>query len=425
MTQHDPQGPSHDLSQDTGDNLALDALIEALSGWHQEQAIGMAEASAVSEILGQRLAAGLDSLDEQMQGDEDRLRLKALGVWLHESLERLGPEIQARSQQAVPHSWAKDHGSLRLIDEPRVLLAQAINRPSSRPDIEGVQDPAEDIASLLVGLEMANKQELARGALDRYLRHSGDYHMARLLSLYLVLASLRGAWVVLCQDAPKAQDGVPPSAWMIEQLSAARRYLDLAERYTEFRFPPLIIGVGVSGSGKSRFTRTLVGGLGAVRLESYSERRRISGNHLQDYPQPDDGDIAGDKFSARMTADTYRRLAQCTGWLLDGGFPVCVDSTSLTREQRRLLWQQAESRGLPVLLVSFEADEATLRRRTGKRAARFGITEAESFTLLEAQQAAFEPFDDEERLHLVRLDTTADNAAETLASLIQENIRFC
>ena len=34
--------------------------------------------------------------------------------------------------------------------------------------------------------------------------------------------------------------------------------------------------------------------------------------------------------------------------------------------------QQAEARGLPCLLVSFEADDATLRRRIEKRAHRQG-----------------------------------------------------
>lgn len=425
MTQHDPQGLSQGLPQGTGHNVALEPLIVVLSGWHREQAVDMTGASGLVESLEHRLAACLDGLGERLQGDEDRLRLEALGGWLWESLERLTPELRARSQRAIPHSWAKDQASLRLVDEPRVLLTQAIDRTPGRSDIDGLQDPAEDIASLLVGLEMADKQALARDALDRYLRHSGDYHMARLLSLYLVLASLRGAWTALDQDAHEAPGEVPPSAWMVEQLGSARRYLSLAERHAEFRFPPLVIGVGVSGSGKSRFTRTLVGGLGAVRLASHSERHRIYESHLQSYPQSDDGRGAEDKFGAQMTADTYHQLAQCTGWLLDGGLPVCVDSTCLTRGQRRQLWQQAESRGLSVLLVSFEADEATLRRRVDKRAERLGITGAESLALFETQRAAFEPFDDEERLHLVRLDTTADDAAETLASLIQENVRFC
>lgn len=424
MTQRDSQASSPQLSDNTH-SLTLEATIDTLSEWQQKHAISTESASQVLDSLARQLTLCLDALGDTLQGDEDQLRLKTLGSWLWESLERLTPQLEARAHRSLPCSWASDHADARLVDDTRVLLAQAINRPAGQPGIDERQDPAEDVASLLVGLELAERQGLARDALDRYLRHSGDYHMARLLSLYLVLASLRAAWAAVRQDATEILDDVPPSAWMVEHLGLARRCLSLAEQHAEFRFPPLIIGVGVSGSGKSRFTRTLVVGLGAVRLTSYSERLRVHELTAKDYPQPDNGNSVVDKYTPEITATTYQRLAECTGWLLDGGFPVCIDSTSLTREQRRLLWQQAENRGLPVLLVSFEADEKTLRRRLGKRAVRMGITEAESLALFDIQRQAFDPFDDEERLHLVRLDTTAENAAETLAALIKENVRFC
>jgi predicted kinase len=79
---------------------------------------------------------------------------------------------------------------------------------------------------------------------------------------------------------------------------------------------------------------------------------------------------------------------------------------------------------LPVLLISFEADDDTLRRRIEKRAGRQGVEPRESLAILARQQAEFEALGDEERLHLLHLDTTADNAAETLAGLIQEHVRL-
>ncbi|WP_027965672.1 AAA family ATPase [Halomonas halocynthiae] len=422
MTQRDPKASPHQASANT-QSLTLDSLIETLSEWQEHHATHSDSASQLLDSLARQITLCLGGLGDALQGDEDQRRLKALGGWLWESVERLTPQIETRAHRALPCSWARDHGDHRLIDDNQVLLAQAVGRVAEQCGIDACQDPAEDLASLLVGLKMAGRQELARDALDRYLRHSGDYPIARLLSFYLVLASLRAAWAALHQQTHEALGEMSPSSWMVEHLGLARGYLSLAEQYAEFRFPPLIIGVGVSGSGKSRFTRTLVTGLGAVRLTSYSERRRVS--EFKNNPQQGESACPVDKYSPEITAATYQRLADCIGWLLDGGIPACVDSTSLTREQRRLLWQQAEKRGLPVLLVSFEADETTLRRRLGKRAVRLGMTEAECLALFDTQRQAFEPFDDEERLHLVRLDTTADNAAETLASLIKENVRFC
>lgn len=274
MTQHDPQASSHQLSDNTH-SLTLDAAIETLSDWQQNHAVAADSASQVLDSLARQLTLCLDALGDSLQGDEDQRRLKALGSWLWESLERLTPQIASRAHRSLPCSWASDHADYRLVDDTRVLLAQAINRPAGQAGINECQDPAEDVASLLVGLELADRQDLARDALDRYLRHSGDYRMARLLSLYQVLASLRAARAALHQNISDARDDVPPSAWMVEHLGLARRCLSLAEQLAEFRFPPLIIGVGVSGSGKSRFTRTLVTGLGAVRLTSYSERLRV------------------------------------------------------------------------------------------------------------------------------------------------------
>ena len=140
------------------------------------------------------------------------------------------------------------------------------------------------------------------------------------------------------------------------------------------------------------------------------------------HPQGDADASVVDIFGEAATAATYRRLASCAGLLLDAGIPACVDATCLTRAQRDLLRQQAEARGLPCLLVSFEADDATLRRRIEKRAHRQGGAVEESLAVLASQQRRFEPFADEERLHLVHLDTTADNAAETLVGLIQEHV---
>lgn len=208
-------------------------------------------------------------------------------------------------------------------------------------------------------------------------------------------------------------------ALMAETMNAFRRYLTLAERHAEFRFPPLVIGVGVSGSGKSRFTKTLVGRLGAVRLSSDVQRMLLHGFS----PQAEGDGLPVDIYTREATDKTYQRLATCAGILLDAGYMVCVDGTFLERGQRELLRWQAEARGLPVLLVSFEADDETLRRRISKRAVRNERDESLSLAVLAAQQDAFEDFTDEERLHLVRLDSTADNAAETLASLIEEHIR--
>ncbi|MDI5889879.1 bifunctional aminoglycoside phosphotransferase/ATP-binding protein [Halomonas rhizosphaerae] len=399
--------------------LQLEELVDRLVAFHRRSRGAAGPEDAGLAAFRERLDGEVAAIEPLLAGEEDRQRLACLRQWLEQDLARLAPVFLARRERVLAASWAVAHPDSRLCDQGRVLLANAIGRDLQGPGWEGIVDPGSDLASLLVGLESHGETGLARQALDGYLRRSGDYGLARLLSAFRVVEALAGARRALQRHQAAGEDGERP-ALLAETMRECRGYLDLAEAYAEFRFPPLIIGIGVSGSGKSRFTRTLVGRLGAVRLCSDVERRRLHGIDPQAVVRESPVDI----FAREATERTYRRLAECAGTLLEAGFPTCVDGTFLKREQRDLLRQQAEARGLPVLLVSFEADDVTLHRRIDKRARRHSVPVEDSLAILARQQADFEAFGDEERLHLLHLDTTADNAAETLAGLIQDHVRL-
>lgn len=399
--------------------LQLEELVDRLVAFHRRSLAEACPEDAGLSAFRKRFDKVVGAIEPLLAGEEDRQRLACLRQWLEQDLERLAPIFLARRERLLADSWAVAHPGSRLCHQGRVLLANAIGRDLQGPGEDGFLDPGSDLAALLVGLEFHGETGLARQALDGYLRRSGDYGLARLLSVFRVVEALVGARRALQRLQAAGEDGERP-ALLAETMRECRRYLDLAEVYAEFRFPPLIIGIGVSGSGKSRFTRTLVGRLGAVRLCSDVERRRL---HDID-PQAVAMEPPVGMFTRETTEHTYRRLAEWAGTLLEAGFPTCVDGTFLKREQRDLLRQQAEARGLPVLLVSFEADEATLRRRIEKRARRHDVPVEESLAILARQRADIEPFGDEERLNLLRLDTTADNAAETLAGLIQDHVRL-
>ncbi|MEQ6917868.1 AAA family ATPase [Halomonas aquatica] len=414
MSQRDAQ---HVASSE--DALKLDELIDRLVAFHCRDSGESFHEDAGLTAFRERIADEVAALEPLLTGEEDRHRLSSLREWLEQDIQRLAPIFLSRRGRLLSASWASEHSDSRLCDQGRVLLANAIGRDLQGPGGDGVLDPGNDLAALLVGLDARGESGLARQALDRYLRLSGDYGLARLLSVFRVVEALAGARRALERRRAAGEDAERP-ALLAETMRACHGHLALAEAYAEFRFPPLVIGFGVSGSGKSRFTRTLVGRLGAVRVCSDVERRRLHGIDPQDPSTPSAVDI----FSRDTTERTYLRLAECAGTLLEAGFPACVDGTFLKREQRDLLRQQAEARGLPVLLVSFEADDATLRRRIEKRAGRQGVEAKESLAILARQQAGFEAVGDEERLHLLHLDTTAHNAAETLAGLIQDHVRL-
>ncbi|WP_192035720.1 bifunctional aminoglycoside phosphotransferase/ATP-binding protein [Halomonas sp. YLGW01] len=390
----------------------LDDLVDQLVDFHEQAARVEATSHHGSADSTRGIVAREFSLiGERLPGSQDRERLEELQERVGEMEARLTPVFAERHREGFVR---ETHGDIHLGNavrhQGRALLFDGIEFN----DALRWNDIGCDLAFLLMDLEARGELMLARHALNRYLELSGDYALVRVLDYYKIYRALVRAKVAMLRHA---EPGLPAdertSLW-----SEYQRYLALAEGYSEFRFPYLLIGVGVSGSGKSRFTGEMVRRLGGVRLRSDVERKRLYGFA----PQADSRQGGVDIYTPEATERTYQHLARLCGLLFEAGLSVCVDATCLKRSQRDLLADQAEARGLAVMIISFEADAATLRARIEKRARLGGDPSEASLAVLERQLAHFEPFSDEERRHLVHLDTTADNASETLAELIHQHM---
>lgn len=392
----------------------LDDLIDQLVIFHEEANRAPADSDLGSREAMQRIVEREFLLiAPRLESDNDLRRLEQLQSWVTEAFERFGDEFARRLREGYVR---ETHGDVHLGNavhhEGRALMFDGLefNEELRWNDVGG------DLAFLLMDLEARGEEAFAHHALNRYLELSGDHTLVRLLPFYKFYRALVRAKVAILRYHQAELHPADRPAVMAEY----RRHISLAERYVEFSFPYLMIGVGVSGSGKSRFTGEMVRRLGSVRLRSDVERKRLFGFE----PKADTAMQEIDIYTAEATERTYARLAKLSGVLLEAGLPVCIDATCLKREQRDLLRLQAEGRGLPVIIVSFEADEETLRARIEKRARRGGDPSEAGLEVLERQLAAMQPFDDGERLHLVHLDTTAENANLTLVGLIQEHLRL-
>ncbi|APX94821.1 hypothetical protein BWR19_18890 [Halomonas sp. 1513] len=397
---------SGELSQEL-----LDDLIDQLVDFHEratpvaaDSPLGSAESTAAIVTREFTLIA------ERLDDDDDLAHLACLETLAGEAHARLQEVLTDRHRSGFVR---ETHGDIHLGNavhhEGRALLFDGIEFN----DELRWNDVACDLAFLLMDLEARGEQSLARHALNRYLELSGDYGLVRVLAYYKFYRALVRAKVAALRYCLSDASDLQQLA-----LTECRRYLRLADGYARFSFPYLLLGVGVSGSGKSRFTGEVIRRLGGVRLRSDVERKRLFGFH----PQADSQQQGVDIYTPAATLRTYQRLAELSGVLLESGLPVCIDATCLARWQRDMLGWEAEGRGLPLLTVSFEADPATLRRRIEKRARRGGDPSEASLAVLERQLASLEPFGDDERRHLIHLDTTADDATETLVSLIQAKI---
>lgn len=390
----------------------LDDLIDQLVALHESapRISGDNPLGSPARIR-EMLVGEFETIEPLLEFDEDLEELACVKTLTLESFARLEPILESRWRNGFIR---ESHGDIHLGNavrfEGRAILFNGIEFNDSLRWC----DVACELAFLIMDLEARGEHEFAHYALNRYLELSGDYQAMRLLNFYKRYRALLRARIELVRDQDAGRiDDLPGG----EPIEVFRRYLGMAREYSEFRFPYLILAVGVSGSGKSRFTEEIVRRLGGVRIRSDVERKR-----LFDFTSARAD--ADEVYSEAATDQTYRRLAELAGTVLEAGLPVCIDATCLLREQRKRLRFEAEKRGLPVLMVSFEADQATLRARIVRRARRSGESSETSLAILEQQLERFEAFADGETSYLVHLDTTAPDANLTLASLIQERMRL-
>ncbi len=252
------------------------------------------------------------------------------------------------------------HGDLHLGNmvalEDQVVLFDCIE---FNPELRWI-DTLSEIAFLVMDLDDRGEPALAHRCLNRYLEETGDYRDLAVLPFYLVYRALVRAKVNAIRSN---QDGIANEE-RERALAEGAQYLTLASRYTDPDLPQLYLTHGVSGSGKTTLTQTLVERLGAIRVRSDVERKRLAGlaAHARSGSAP-----GGGLYDAGMTARTYAELRQLAEAILGAGRSVVVDATFLRQAQRAPFLELAQRLSVPVTLLCFEAPEAVLETRIGER----------------------------------------------------------
>ena len=172
---------------------------------------------------------------------------------------------------------------------------------------------------------------------------------------------------------------------------------------------------GLSGSGKTTVSASIVEGLGAIRLRSDVERKRLHGMA----PGAASASAPGaGLYTRRENERTYERLAELACHALAAGYPVVVDAAFLERERRDAFRALASAVGVPFAIASCEAPLAVLHARVeARKRSGAGASEAGP-DVLDFQLAGRSPLASDEAAHAVTVDTTRDGSgAEAAASL--------
>ncbi|MDH4228339.1 MAG: AAA family ATPase [Nitrospirota bacterium] len=272
-------------------------------------------------------------------------------------------------------------------------------------------DVMAEVAFTRMDLDARGRPELGARFLNLYLEHSGDYAGLALLPLYLSYRAWVRAKVAALTPVATGFDAATRTATVGARVA-------LSDAYTRPPRPWLALMHGVTGSGKTHFSNRLVEGLGAVRIRSDAERKRLAGMGREHHAAA----VGEGLYGAATTDATYQRLHQLAAQALEAGFPVVLDATYLKAARRQAAREVAERAGVPCLTVSCEASPEVLAERVTKRAA-LGVDLSDAtLEVLEQQWRDGEPLVGPERATALVVDTrsqTADEVAQRVRDWLQ------
>ena len=331
--------------------------------------------------------------------DSSAALLKKIRRYSETAFAQLAPVMEARKAAG---KIREGHGDLHLANlllyEGEIAAFDCIEFNPSLSWIDG----ASDIAFMAMDLRHRQEPKLAHTLLSSWVEASGDYEALAVMRLYLVYRALVRAKIDCIRMRQVEDEGEA------KQFAASMNcYLQLAADFIdESSRGPLILMNGSSGCGKSHCSAKLVSALGAVRIRSDLERRRMPA-----------GPFAGDIYSGPAIDANYRRLVELAKTVIDSGWPAIVDATFLNFRHRQEFRDYAEKAGVPLCLLSLKASPETVRRRLEQRAcAQHRVSEA-LYNTYEMQQSLLEPLTADEPF--VEIDTENKADAASLVEAVQ------
>jgi len=220
-------------------------------------------------------------------------------------------------------------------------------------------DVMADVAFLVMDLQDRGRPEFAARFLNAYLERTGDYDGIQVLRFYIVYRAMVRAKVAYMR-ASQIQEPATRQA----KIAECREYLHLAQRCAALATPAIVITHGPTGSGKTTGSQDLVESLGAIRIRTDVERKRLHG--LQ--PDARSGSpLNAGLYSAAQTERTYAAIAAHARAVVSAGYPVIADGTFLRADERQRFRALAEELKAPFAIVDFAAPADTLRARVERR----------------------------------------------------------
>lgn len=369
----------------------LHALGQRLAQFHAQASAANPDPRYGSPEL---IRAEVDQVLRTLRKSALAAHVPAWQAWVEAQSQRLWPLWQAR-QRLV----REGHGDLHLGN--LVVLGDAI-APFDGIEFQPAMrwlDPVNDIAFLSMDLHAHGRSDLASHLMDGWLQTSGDYAGLGAWRFYEVYRALVRAMVA--QLTPGQSEQGQRYVDLLDRWTGAAAQAELAAPASAPHRPPLLITSGLSGSGKSTVAAAVMARLGAVRLRSDVERKRLFGLAALD----DSAQRGLNIYTPEATARTFAHLGKLAEGTLEAGWPVVIDAAFLRREQRDAIRELARHKGLPFAILHCQAPEAILRQRIAQRQAQGQDPSEATADVLARQQQWLEPLDEGEQAMVCHIDT--------------------
>lgn len=255
-----------------------------------------------------------------------------------------------------------------------------------------------DLAFLLMDLEANEQFRWANRCLNRYLELGGDYEGVQLLNFYKSYRAMVRAKVSVIGEQ-KDFDGF-------------RRYIGLTRHYAQQAHPVLYLMHGVSGTGKSHLSQQLLDAMGAIRVRSDVERKRL-------YRELSRRGEQLDLYGAEMNARTHNRLMDISRTLLRSGYSVIVDATSIRYLNRQNYFELSQQLGVPIRIISCLCEQKLVEARLKKRQVEGMDASDADVDVMQQQLIHQQPLTEDELDYTISVDTDDDDAVNLILSRLR------
>jgi aminoglycoside phosphotransferase family enzyme/predicted kinase len=372
----------------------IDALTSKIAAFHSRVDVASKEAPfGDPQAIAEPALDNFRQLMSLLEQEADRATLDSLRAWTEREHEWRREVFLERKREGFVREC---HGDLHLgniaLVEGEVTLYDCLE---FNPALRWI-DVMSEIAYLVMDLCAFHRIDLAFRLLNGYLEATGDYGGIAVLRYYLVYRALVRAKVAgIRADQPGSA----------QTPGDMRRYLQFAERLAGAGKPALIITHGLSGSGKTALTQSLLEKLAAIRIRSDVERKRLHGLPSQAHSG---SPLAGGIYGGDTTQRTYDELKRLAHVALETGYPVIIDATFLKRRQRDVFRALAVRLGVPFVILDCRAPDEVLHRRLSAREGQERDASEANLSVLEHQLATREPLAPDETSITISIDTDSE-----------------